>query len=213
MLSEESERRRLAVELHDQIGQVLAATKIKLGSLRKQISTAGLDEQCGEAIALCDQAIKFTRSLTSELSPPILYELGFEAALEWLARQHRERYGISVEMIDDRQPKPLSDDVRVLLFRAVRELLVNVSKHAQADSITISVAREASDIRVVVEDDGIGFDISKAKVGEGFGIFNIRERLELLGGSVDMKSEPGRGTQVILKTSLRPEAESDGGRE
>jgi signal transduction histidine kinase len=140
--------------------------------------------------------------LTFELSPPVLYELGFEAAMEWLVRQMREQHGLSTEFRGDGQTKPLEDNVRVLLFQAVRELLVNVAKHAQARNVTVSTQMAGDEIRVDVEDDGVGFDVSQAgshdyKTG-GFGLFSIRERLGHIGGYLNVESKPGVGTRITL---------------
>jgi len=151
---------------------------------------------------LVAQAIKSTRSLTFELSPPVLYELGFEAAMKWLVRQTRERHGLSTKFIDDGQPKPLDNDVCVLLFQAVRELLVNVAKHAQAHNVEVSTRRVGNEIQVRVEDDGVGFDISRTSTQgytrNEFGLFSIRERLSHIGGYLNVESEPGQGARVTL---------------
>ncbi|MCX5719401.1 MAG: ATP-binding protein [Nitrospirae bacterium] len=147
-----------------------------------------------------------------ELSPPILYELGIEAAVEWLAEQIKEQHNIMVEFEDDNQSKPLDDDIRVLLFQAVRELLVNVVKHSQAHKAKVSVQKDGGNIRIHVEDNGIGFDSSKiysySDRTRGFGLFSIRERLDYLGGYFTIASEPGYGTRVTLGAPLKNNKES-----
>jgi len=199
-LLEERERRRIANDLHDHIGQTLALSKIKLGELRESVSPS-LVRPLGEIHGLIEQTIQYTRSLTFELSPPILYELGFEAAVEWLAEQIQEKHGISVDFEDDLQPKPVGKEMRILLFKAVGELLMNVIKHAQAHKAKVAIQREGSHIRITVEDDGIGFYIPEANqlagVG-GFGLFSIRERLRHFGGSLQIQSGPRRGTLITL---------------
>ena len=201
-LGEERLKRRLAIGVHDHIGQKLAISKIKIESLRKSVSSSKLAKTLEETHDLVAQAIKSTRSLTFELSPPVLYELGFEAAMKWLVRQTRERHGLSTKFIDDGQPKPLDNDVRVLLFQAVRELLVNVAKHAQAHNVEVSARRVGSEIQVRVEDDGVGFDMSRTSTQgytrDEFGLFSIRERLSHIGGYLDVESEPGQGARVTL---------------
>jgi signal transduction histidine kinase len=143
--------------------------------------------------------------LTFELSPPILYELGLEVALEWLAEQIQEKHGILANFEDDKEPKPLVNDVRVLLFQAVRELLINIVKHAQAHKVKISVRRENNNIKIIIEDDGVGFSTSEGReLGKttGFGLFSIRERLKIYGGHLEVHSEPGKGTRVTLVAPL-----------
>lgn len=216
-LAEERERRRIATELHNSIGHALAILKIKSGALRESLpltpdSARPLDE-IGELI---EQMIRDTRSLTFDLSPPILYELGLEAAMEWLAEQIQEQYGILTDFEDDEQPKPLDEDVRVLLFQAVRELLFNIAKHSQARSARVSIRREDNDIRITVEDDGIGFDTSKIDshicITGGFGLFNLRERLDYLGGYLEIESEPSHGTQATIVAPLKREKETTRGK-
>ena len=206
-LAEERERRRIARDLHDRIGQTLAICKIKLGALRASASSTGLAGPLDEIHKLIDEIIQETRSLTFEVSSPILYELGLEAAVEWLVEQIQEQYGLLSHFEDDRQPKPLDDDVRVLLFQAVRELLTNVAKHAQAHNVKVSLRRDDSNIKITVEDDGNGFDtsdvVSHWSRSEGFGLFSIRERLGHLGGRLEVESEPGHGTWATLAAPLK----------
>ena len=201
-LGEERLKRRLAIGVHDHIGQKLAISKIKIESLRKSVSSSKLAKTLEETYDLIVQAIKSTRSLTFELSPPVLYELGFEAAMEWLVRQTREQHGLSTKFIDDGKRKPLDNDVRVFLFQAVRELLVNVAKHAQAQNVEVSTRRVGNEIQVRVEDDGVGFDISRTSTqgytGNEFGLFSIRERLSHIGGYLNVESEAGQGARVTL---------------
>jgi signal transduction histidine kinase len=154
---------------------------------------------------LIDQAVQYTRSLTFELSPPILYELGLEAAAEWLTEQIQEKHGIQIGFEDDRQSKPIKDEIRLSLFKATKELLINIVKHAQASKAKVSIWREDNSIRIRVEDDGVGFSTSKDKqLGKttGFGLFNIRERIKYLRGNIEIKSEPGGGTQITLSAPL-----------
>ncbi|MHC4618463.1 MAG: PAS domain S-box protein [Planctomycetota bacterium] len=201
-LAEERLRRRIATDVHDHIGQNLAISKIKLDALRQSASAKELAVSLEEVSELIAETIESSRSLTFELSPPVLYELGLEAALEWLVRKTREQHGLSTEFKTDGRAKPLDHNVRVLLFQAVRELLVNVAKHAKARRVTVSAQRVAEEIRLTVEDDGVGFNTSKigsrSDKSGGFGLFSIRERLGLVGGRLDIDSKPDRGTRVTL---------------
>jgi PAS domain S-box-containing protein len=208
-LIEEQERRKIAVVLHDNISQTLAISKIKLGELQESVSPS-LVKPLSDIRGFIEQTIQYTRSLTIELSPPILYELGFEAAVEWLAEQIQEKHGISVTFENDQHPKPMDHEIRVVLFKAVSELLMNVVKHAQAHNAKVAIQREGSNIRIAVEDDGVGFHIPEAGQLAGihsFGLFSIRERLKHFGGSLQIQSEPDRGTCITLVAPLKKEGE------
>ncbi|MCX7047876.1 MAG: ATP-binding protein, partial [Candidatus Sumerlaeota bacterium] len=137
----------------------------------------------------------------------ILYELGLESALEWLSEKMGEEHGIQIEFADDAHSKPLGDDVRGLLFRAVGELLINIVKHANTGSGKLSILREGDDVRIVVEDEGAGFDPaetgSRTNQNGGFGLFSVRERLRYIGGAIEIESERGHGTRVTLIAPLR----------
>jgi len=208
-MAEERERRRIATLLHDHIGQILAISRIKLGALLEQAKTSTFIENLEEIKEHVEQAIQYTRSLTFELSPPILYELGLESAIEWLAEQTQEQHGIYCDHESDAEPKPVSDEVRIFLFTAVRELLVNVVKHAHAERIKITIRRLNGNISIHVADNGIGFNASKKELyvdeNKGFGLFSIRERLHHLGGQMEIRSARGRGTRVLLLAPLEIE--------
>jgi len=209
-LVEERERRRIAIDLHDHIGQTLALCKIKLGALRESTPT-NLIESLDEIRDLTEQIIRYTRSLTFELSPPILYDLGFEAAVEWLGEEILKEHGILFHFKNDEQTKPLNDEARVLLFQAVRELLVNIAKHAQAREAKVSIQKVGDNIRINIEDDGIGFDTSKidSYLRSGcFGLFSIRERLNRMGGYLEIESEPGKGTRIYIIAPLSPKSKN-----
>ncbi|WP_298432509.1 PAS domain S-box protein [Geobacter sp.] len=209
-LAEERERRRLAADLHDRIGQILSLAKIRMDSLRQLVTPAGA-ETLGETTALLEQSIQEVRTLIFQISPPLLYEVGLEAALEWLAESFREEYGLEVSFRDDGVPKPLAEEMKVTLFQVVRELLVNVAKHARASHACIVLRKSFGRIVVRVEDDGIGFDVARAATrprahnGSGFGLFNIRHRLDHLGGELRIDSQPGRGTAMEVIAPLLPD--------
>jgi signal transduction histidine kinase len=207
-LTEERERRRLAIELHDQITQKLILFKINLGSLRQKELPAELSKPLDEIYEDINQIIQDTRSLTFDLGSPTLYELGLEAAIrEWLNEEVQQKHEIKTEFEDDAQPKPLDGDVCALLYRAVRELLVNVIKHANARHVKVSICKEKNNICINVIDDGAGFispvgNFTSNKVG-GFGLFSIRERLSYLGGSLEIDSKPGKGTRATLVAPIK----------
>jgi len=215
-LTEERERRRLAAELHDRIGQSLVISKIKLEALRKSGRSRKLDKALEDVCNSIGQTIQDTRTLTFDLSSPVLYELGFETAVShWLTEHIQKKHGIKSEFEDDGRPKPLDDDIRVLLFRDVRELLINVVKHARAAKVKVSVRRVDDRISVRVEDNGVGFDpknvASVSTKNGGFGLFSIRHRLEELGCHLQIDSAPGRGCIVTMTAPIKQERIGDAG--
>jgi PAS domain S-box-containing protein len=200
LVIEERERRRIATVLHDAIGQNLMLAKLRLGALAggSDVSTVQT-ERLAAVGQLLDEAIDRTRTLTSEVSPPVLYELGLEAAVRWLAGQARQRHGFRVAVHDDGQPKPLSGTARLVLFDGVRELLANAAKHAGGQGCSVSVARDGDTVRVEVRDCGPGFSAADAEPsGGGFGLFNLRERLRRIGGHMEISTLPGHGGHVTL---------------
>lgn len=206
--TEERERRRISTAIHDGIGQTLAATKIKLGAIRSLLPPSELIGQLDEVRDLISSAILETRTLTFELSLPVLYEIGLKPALEWMAEQFQRKYGLEVVIGGDGGDVDLDVPDRVFIFQAIREFCFNVVKHAQATRATVSIRREegAGIIRCEVTDDGIGFDAAKhaQAVGTemGFGLFSIREQLRQCGGALRLDTGPEKGTRVVLRLPL-----------
>jgi PAS domain S-box-containing protein len=204
-VTEERERRRIAADLHDGIGQALALAQIKLTGIRDaapETQRAGLDE----VIDLLAKTVLDTRTLTTELRPPMLYDLGIKDALSWLVEDVEKRQGIHIELTDDDSPKPLDESAAVLVYRAVRELLMNVFKHSKCTSANVALRRDRDELEIDVVDRGIGFAVvdaaSQAHAG-GFGLFNVREQISRLGGTMSVVSTPGQGTQVSLRVPMR----------
>ena len=198
----ENEKRHIATELHDCIGQNLALSKIKLGLLHKSAHSDELKNIIKEILHLIEQTIKETRTLTFELSPPILYESGLVPAVKWLIDQFRDKHRLNIILIDDGLDKPFDNNMRFFLFQAIRELLVNIAKHAQTLKATIKMATKNSKLHITIEDDGIGFSGSAVNC-TGYGLFNIRERMNHINGIFKIRSKPGRGTRAVLAVPFR----------
>jgi len=201
-LTEEKERRRFAEYLHDEIGQYLFASQMQLKLLKNALSSTRHVKTLDAVLNNIGQMIEKSRFLTFELSSPVLYELGLEKALEWLAEQIHKQYNIVVFVEDDKQEKPLDDDIKIFLYRAVSELLTNVAKHAQTKKANVSIQKDNANIRITVVDYGVGFNPSRSdshdNKNRGVGLFLMNERLEQLGGQIEIESQPNRGTQVTL---------------
>ncbi|NLG51641.1 MAG: response regulator, partial [Chloroflexi bacterium] len=203
--AEQRERRRLAQMLHDDLQQLLAAAKLRVGAVQLRGGKANQDvlQRISE---LLDQSVQLTRSLTVELSPPVI-DLGLAAALHWLEDWMQEKHGLTVEIDADERVHVASEDVRMFLFQAVRELLFNVVKHAGIRHATVEVAPTPDQqVRVVVADQGIGFDPTQRQhdktLSGGYGVFSIQERLVALGGRLEIESAPGVGTRIVLYAPL-----------
>jgi len=203
-LIEERDRRQIAGELHDRIGHGLAACQMMIQTLQRKNHSPETSALLQKTLDMLEQTIQDARTLTFEISPPVLYELGLEPALEWVAEQMETLHGLRVELKDDGHPKPLSEDARGVLFRAVRELLFNVLKHAKTASASVNLCTIEDRVRITVEDRGQGFDIRSlhANRKHSFGLFSIRERIEYLGGRFECHSHLNEGTRVVLEMPL-----------
>jgi PAS domain S-box-containing protein len=215
VLAEERERRRLAMSLHDHTCQSLVLAKMKLDELLASASLAHAAVLHGIGSVLSD-TIASVRELTFDLSSPTLYKFGLAAALEELIEDKLgAEQNMQYEFWDDGEPKPLSEDAQVLLFQSVREVLINIRKHARAHKVALDIRRREGSIRISVTDDGIGFDTDEVSSlparHHGFGLFSIRERLDCIGGALEIDSRRGEGSRFILVAPLKVEGR-DGGR-
>lgn len=203
---EERERHEIASELHDNIGQKLAFLKMKLGALKQSARSGDFAEILDEIGQLTGEIIDTTRSLIFETRPPMLNELGFVSAIEWLIDKCQNQHGIEIEYGHDSFSEVPDEHSKLFLFRVLRELLFNIVKHARAKNAKITLTREDDGIRLIVQDNGIGFDFSNQETGftanRGFGLFSIRERLRNLGGKLEIESEQGNGTQIAVIVPL-----------
>lgn len=201
--TEDRERRQIAHDLHDDLGQTLAAARIRLANLcnDKRVEIRGTANEVG---ALIDRATSAIRSLAAQLAPDVLHELGLAPALDWLGEEIERTFGLKVNVIDDGRPKPLAQETRSVLYRAVRELLINVAKHAQTDSAIVESECVEKRIVIRVSDAGVGYDAAVvfARPRRGLGLSSLPERLSLIGGSAEICSTLGEGTVAILTAPL-----------
>jgi len=202
-LAEEAERRRIAEMLHEDLQQLLVAARMQLVALCRTQDAAQREAIAREIAEVLERSFQLTRSLTVELAPPVLYEHGLAAALEWLAAATRKNYNIEVTVEADSLANPKAADVRIFLFRAVRELLLNSAKHAGGSAVHITMQYGRPDkVRIIVADDGPGFDPNsledKRSGSQTVGLLNIRERVSGFGGKFHIDSGPKRGTRITL---------------
>jgi PAS domain S-box-containing protein len=206
-MAEQRERGRLALVLHDGLQQTLVAAKFRLKAL-EAAGDKGVWREAAQLGELLSDAIGTSRSLATELSPPVL-KIGLAPALEWLARWMQEKHGLAVVLDVPAEIDSVAEDVTIMLFQAVRELLFNVVKHAGVKTARVSASRRNCEIVVSVEDQGRGFNLQDVLARHdrrgGLGLFAIRERVELLGGRVSIESAPGRGSHLTLAVPAAPE--------
>lgn len=206
---QEEERRRLALELHDGLGQTLTALKNFLQQQRAHCDDADMQSGLDAAFALAETALQDTRELSRLLRPPVLDDLGLEAALQWLARIQRERAGLNVQVDWQLDVERLDTQLETLVFRAAQEALTNVARHAQATTARVEVCKQGDSLDVLIEDDGEGFDVEAAlgtATGDGFGLRGVRDRAELFGGHVDVKSVMKQGTRIRIRLPYQEQA-------
>jgi PAS domain S-box-containing protein len=203
--TEDRERRRLATVLHDDLAQSIFAATAQLVALRGQPASQTAAQPIDSVISILDQALRQARELTYELCPPVLYELGLVAAITKLGEQITQRHGLICNVKVAETERPLDSELAGLLYQAVRELLMNVVKHAHAHRIDIFLDQRDDHLSITVTDDGIGV-VSKniQSLPSGFGLFNIRERLRALGGQMEMTSTGGAGCSVRLLVPSMP---------
>lgn len=214
-LVEEKERRSIASDLHDHIGQNLAFSRIQVAKAKKYSAEKRLNEILDELSTSLLDTIRETKTLVFNLSSPLLNELGLGAAVSNYLKEYIEKkYGLSVSFFDNRDFVLLKPDIRAILFRNVKELLANVIRHSKAEKVSVVFERTATDMKIIVEDDGRGFDASKidecAQHDSGFGLFSIRERMMDYGGYLKVDSQPGSGCRTTLVLPVENIKENSG---
>lgn len=199
-MAEESERRKLAADLHDDAGQLLSLASLKLHALDD-----GGEAQRGARMAELEDLLREIRSrvssLSFQLSPPLLHDVGLIGAIQWLAEDLEGTHGLTVSLVEESDFE-IDENVRITLYRAIRELLLNVLKHAGVKEAHVRFSKEGTMARVAVEDTGVGMPSTARR--SGFGLLALRERVESLGGSLETRSDPGHGTTVVVRLPTIP---------
>lgn len=201
--TESRERKRLAQVLHDHFQQLVSAAKLKTGLLRRKTSDEATIDSLRQVEALLEEAINAARTLATQLSPPILHDAGLVAAMEWLVRRMELDHQLKVELLAEKECEPDNEQIRVIVFECVREILFNVRKHAGVDWARLTLRRSPEGLLCVqVVDEGKGFETitleRRKSIDMSFGIFSITERMSQIGGLLKVESQPGKGTCVEL---------------
>jgi signal transduction histidine kinase len=211
--AQEEERRSIARELHDEVGQVLTAIKVELAVAQRTIeASGGAAHLLEDARSITDGALATVRDLSHLLHPSLLDDLGLPAAVEWYLRGFGKRHDIRAEVLHDRMDQRLTPEIEASAYRIVQEALTNVAKHARATSCRVFLQGLSNTILITIEDNGVGFDTAEAdRTGgpRGLGLIGIRERASQLRGTVRLESAPGRGTRLTVELPARPRAARD----
>ncbi len=204
--TQENERRLLASRLHDSVSQELFAAHLLLNTFEKKLKDATHRKEIKRIKDQIQKVIKDTKTLTFDLSPPVLYDFGLQEALESLAASVENKYGISIRTWFSGNLDEVGDEIRIIIYRIISELMQNTVKHADAREIRISLNNSDHLLTVDFEDDGIGFDAGQMHADtssyEGFGIFDIREKINHLGGNIEIDSTPGSGTAIMMEVPV-----------
>ncbi|HEY4393391.1 MAG TPA: PAS domain-containing sensor histidine kinase, partial [Polyangia bacterium] len=194
----EEERRTIARELHDQVGQALTALKLDLAGVRSQMAAGAGDGVARLATmdALLDETLETTRRISAMLRPAILDDLGLVAAIRWQAAEFTQRTGVPCETRVPEGEAALPPAVALALFRILQEALTNVARHAEAHQVVVELLREQEAAALVISDDGRGLAAAEAGGSQSLGLMGMRERAAALGGEIEISGAPGRGTIV-----------------
>ncbi|MEQ1803832.1 MAG: ATP-binding protein [Burkholderiaceae bacterium] len=199
----EGARLHIARELHDELGQRLSALKLDLASLEPADDAGAFAERVGAMLGMLDETMTAVRRIAADLRPLMLDDLGLNAALEWLARESARRMGIEVTVHLGRQDPALDDDATIAAYRIVQEALTNAARHARATDVHIELREAAGELLLTVQDNGVGFAPDAARKTGSFGLLGIRERAQLLGGSMHTENPLGGGARLTVRLPLR----------
>jgi signal transduction histidine kinase len=205
--AQEKERRTIARELHDEIGQILTATKIDLQLARRGELPEVLASRLDDNIRSIDACLQTVRNLSLNLRPSVLDDLGLVAALRWQLERLQERAGFQGRLTTKDIPERLEPDVTIACFRVAQEALTNIARHAKAHNVEVTLEQRNKEIFLSIRDDGVGFDFARALAnaihGKSFGVLGMQERVALFGGTLEFDSATGKGTTVNVRLPLR----------
>lgn len=200
--AQEDERRRIARELHDETGQSLTSLMVRLQMVNQQCPLPDIQEQLDGVRALVAQTLEGVHNLAVELRPSVLDDLGLAAALRRYVQDYQARYPVEVDLVVMGLEERLPPAVETAVYRIVQESLTNIARHAQAQTVSVLVERGHGRIRAIIEDDGVGFVEEVAGRNGRLGLYGMRERAELLNGSLTIESTPGQGTSIFIEVPL-----------
>ena len=201
----EEERTSIAREIHDELGQQLTVLKMDVSWLRKKmgVSDEVVKHKFIDLIAMLDQTVNTVRRISSELRPSLLDDLGLVAAMEWQLGEFEKRSGLNTSFIHSGEDLQLPDLIRTALFRIFQESLTNVARHSDADLVTVTITKKNDKLILSIADNGKGFDKQKIVEKKTLGILGMKERVSMIGGEYEIKSNFGKGTEVFVRVPLK----------
>ena len=210
MTAQETERRTISRELHDELGHALTIVKLRLRSIERGLhGHAEIRKDCENIMDYIDQTIENVRRLSRDLSPAILEDLGLTAALRWLADNFNRNFDGAIELEIDDIDHLFSEDDRIMIYRVLQEALTNIGKHAQAGNVSVVIRKTEGQVSFFIEDDGRGFNpptsFMRDHAGKGLGLAIMEERVRMLGGGLEIQSQEGRGTRIAFSIPTRKE--------
>ncbi len=204
---QENERRRLALDLHDEIGQSLTVVKMNLQRLQRTDNASDIAVLLKDCSTVIDQTLQYARNLSLELRPSLLDDLGLVPAVRWYLSRQAERAGWKLQVQADEALSP-PQHVAVACFRVLQEAVTNIMRHSKATVVTVSLSQQKRDLLLVIHDDGIGFDVGRtfddATSGHSMGLLGMQERVRVLNGTLSIDSHPGQGSEVRIRIPLPP---------
>ena len=196
----EEERITIAREIHDELGQQLTVLKMEVKGLNKKLNKSedGIKQRISDILDLLDTTVKSVRKISSELRPGLLHNLGLVAAMEWHLKEFEKRWGIKTIFNEPKEELEMSDSTKNGLFRIFQESLTNVSRHANANKVEVTLEQKDQQLILSIEDSGQGFEKENIAAKDTLGILGMKERSQMMGGNYDITSIPGKGTTVIV---------------
>jgi signal transduction histidine kinase len=214
--AQEDERRRIARELHDQIGQILTAIKMNLYSVQHELDTAETNSYVKDNIEVVDEALRLVRDLSIDLRPPVLDDFGLVSALYWYVDRYTKRSGLEVDVVIELpdQNERFSRDLETACFRIAQEALTNIVRHAQARHVLLQLVKDGNVLLLSIKDDGVGFDLEslrkRAPRVATLGLISMQERAHAAGGTIEIDSSISSGTEIRFSLSLEPSQSNPG---
>jgi signal transduction histidine kinase len=206
MEAQEAERRHLARELHDEIGQALTAIKINLQAVQRSVQETATSARLEDSIGIVDRVLQQVRNMSLDLRPSLLDDLGLAAALRWYLDRQAKRAGFAAEFSAEPADIRAASNLETACFRVAQEALTNVVRHAQARRVRAELRRRDNELQLTIQDDGVGFDVPAARQraarGGSLGLLGMQERVLLIGGRIDIDSAAGRGTSILVRFPL-----------
>jgi signal transduction histidine kinase len=214
MQVQERERRQLAHDLHDEIGQAVTAIKMNLQTMQRVADTSNIQDTLNDSLGILDKILQRVRDLSLDLRPSLLDDLGLVPAVRWYVERQAMRAGLVAEVTAENVPQDLEPDMAVACFRIVQESITNILRHAKATKIHVTLGQEEHSLDLCIKDDGIGMSAREmpgtAAVRSTLGLLGMQERAQALGGRITIQSLPGQGTEVRVRIPLRPREAAEG---